>query len=1522
MCKLRLCFFVMICLSSLSIRAQISVSVPSVGVCLNQVTTFTAPASVSSGTWNFGNGLTSNLLSGSFTYTNSGTFTITFNGTTPSGPTAFSLTATVYALPTASFSILSTPNNCAVKTITVTDLSIGGNTGVWTFGDGGSSAYSPGTPVVYAYTTPGNYNVGLQVTSVFGCNSTITTIGTVSVFAAPVPIISSNPANLSSCTPPFNVAFSAANSSGQNPSYAWNFGNSQTSNAVSSNQTYNSQGNYTVTLTVTAGGCSATATTIVVVNAATVSATLPQTVCLGASFTATQASNQSFVIWGFPGGAAVAAPATLMDNPVSLSASFTNSGVATVTLYAGSGACQSVITRTVFVDHVIAQFASPSPAYSCASPFSVILQNQSTPNATQFTLSVPAFQQSTLTPPPPTNTLVYQFTGANPTFTIPYIQGSLNPYANFNSPYSLAYAPSVTMVATSLAGCTASVVHTFDSITRPTASFYKSRMNGCAPLQVTYNSNSYVFSHDPIVSYTWCNGATPPVFVTGLGSVPAQPFTYNTVGTYSPYLIIQTADGCVDQSFTEIVTVANPPVISFSFTPQTVCPEVPVQIVNTTAASVAATVNHWHVTSDAGYFSGCIDDPNPSWNFTHVGVHGFTMSAYVDGCRADVVAASQVTVNGPVVRGVYETNCTNKMSVDFRSHLQSAPSATLDVGDGSPPYIFTNGGGTVSYLTTHVYALTGDYTATLTGANPLTGCNNSTYTMLVTVRNIQVTLTSPSVACLSASVNFNASALQDVFTSCSRGYVWYVDALPPLETDQPTFTTNFYSAGNHSVVLWVKDINSCTASFTRSVRVSSVTPAIGLSSNSICVNGTVQAVNNSTSVPLDPLVSQSWNFGNLGFGSAPSHTVTYVNAVYPSTNYIITLTVTNSRGCTGSTQKILQVKRPNTTFQVSSTNICVGPGLVTFSAQPAGGSYTMSFGEGSVPTQTSSSPVFTHTYLSAGNFSANLTVIDNEGCQATGTPVFINAQITPTADFSFSGTGSFSNTPVVCSPTVITYTDLSQPTQPYTYGWNVYPGVPSLQSPNVVYSYTQAVTQVFSISHTVTTSNGCTSSITKSVTLYSPKAKINVDKRQICLRDLVRFNIKDSTGSGVLGWYWQYDNVSPNTGTVLAAGSPPTNTLFPYDYYPPNGVALVRLTYFSSQFACSYFDTLSIRVLKVDASFKRNDELAKKDSVHCLRVKDVFTNTSPFPSSLSYLWGFGNGDISVQQNPELTYQSPGVYQVTLAVTSTNTCKGTSVRNVTVNPLPEAAISAVDSVCQNSPFELVGSGTSTAGIVAYSWQPASAVLNPSAPTTTATAVSPVPVQYSLSVTDGNTCVSDPITYSLFIQPPAQTLFWDTTVIVGQPVPISASQGTTFTYSWSPVADLSCTVCPNPLSTTTVNVTYTVVLEDGMQCFRTLSTYTIFVDPQTSVDVPTAFTPNGDAVNDVIFVDGWGIKKLNYFRIYNRWGQLLFESNDLKTGWDGNHDGVPQPMETYIYQVSVETYLDNPPLEKTSSFKLIR
>jgi gliding motility-associated-like protein len=190
-------------------------------------------------------------------------------------------------------------------------------------------------------------------------------------------------------------------------------------------------------------------------------------------------------------------------------------------------------------------------------------------------------------------------------------------------------------------------------------------------------------------------------------------------------------------------------------------------------------------------------------------------------------------------------------------------------------------------------------------------------------------------------------------------------------------------------------------------------------------------------------------------------------------------------------------------------------------------------------------------------------------------------------------------------------------------------------------------------------------------------------------------------------------------------------------------------------------------------------------------------------------------------------------------------------------------------------------------------------------------------------DNNGCVSLPATDYIRIQQPAPKVIWDTTVIIGETVNINAHTSGNFTYTWTPVVkDLSCLSCNNPISSSTVDVTYSVTLEDSpLGCFKTVNVYSIKIDPRTTIDVPSAFTPNGDFNNEKLFAKGWGVRKLLYFKVFNRWGQLLFETNDLSTGWDGTFKGVPQNMETYVYQVSVETYL-NDVISKSGTVKLIR
>ena len=136
------------------------------------------------------------------------------------------------------------------------------------------------------------------------------------------------------------------------------------------------------------------------------------------------------------------------------------------------------------------------------------------------------------------------------------------------------------------------------------------------------------------------------------------------------------------------------------------------------------------------------------------------------------------------------------------------------------------------------------------------------------------------------------------------------------------------------------------------------------------------------------------------------------------------------------------------------------------------------------------------------------------------------------------------------------------------------------------------------------------------------------------------------------------------------------------------------------------------------------------------------------------------------------------------------------------------------------------------------------------------------------------------------------------------------------------NISCTDCPSPVVQPMETTTYTVVVSDENECFTFESfDYLIQVTEEYRIGVPEAFTPNNDQINDFIKVDGWGIKNLLEFRIYNRWGNEVFYTNNLDESWDGNFEDAPQPIGTYTYLIRAEMW-DGSIKALQGTFTLIR
>jgi gliding motility-associated-like protein len=160
-----------------------------------------------------------------------------------------------------------------------------------------------------------------------------------------------------------------------------------------------------------------------------------------------------------------------------------------------------------------------------------------------------------------------------------------------------------------------------------------------------------------------------------------------------------------------------------------------------------------------------------------------------------------------------------------------------------------------------------------------------------------------------------------------------------------------------------------------------------------------------------------------------------------------------------------------------------------------------------------------------------------------------------------------------------------------------------------------------------------------------------------------------------------------------------------------------------------------------------------------------------------------------------------------------------------------------------------------------------------------------------------------------------------VIIGETVPLYYYSDVVGVYGyWNPSVFLSCTECTNPVCVPLTSTDYIICITDSI-CFDICDTVRVRVIEEYSLDVPSAFTPDGDGVNDVIFVRGWGIKDVLEFRIYNRWGQEIFFTDDIHQGWDGTFKGSKQNIDTYSYFVKVRFY-DNSEAFKKGNITLLR
>jgi len=129
-----------------------------------------------------------------------------------------------------------------------------------------------------------------------------------------------------------------------------------------------------------------------------------------------------------------------------------------------------------------------------------------------------------------------------------------------------------------------------------------------------------------------------------------------------------------------------------------------------------------------------------------------------------------------------------------------------------------------------------------------------------------------------------------------------------------------------------------------------------------------------------------------------------------------------------------------------------------------------------------------------------------------------------------------------------------------------------------------------------------------------------------------------------------------------------------------------------------------------------------------------------------------------------------------------------------------------------------------------------------------------------------------------------------------------------WLWTPSTNLSCTTCPSPIAIIKDEITYRVKVTTNYGCSASDTIYIKVFCESSQVFIPNAFTPNGDGRNDILMVRGTGILAVKSFRIFNRWGEIIFEKNNFPPnnpiyGWDGMVKGQKVAPDVFVYTAEV-------------------
>lgn len=722
----------------------------------------------------------------------------------------------------------------------------------------------------------------------------------------------------------------------------------------------------------------------------------------------------------------------------------------------------------------------------------------------------------------------------------------------------------------------------------------------------------------------------------------------------------------------------------------------------------------------------------------------------------------------------------------------------------------------------------------------------------------------------------------------ASGYQWLRNGVAIVGATSRLYTAT--QTGSYRVAL----VNSAGCRDTsRTISVSLYPqPVSGFSINpdTQCFAGNQFNFTNTTTLSSGTM-TYLWNFGN-GITSTQQNP-TYS---YPATGtYIVKLVATTGSGCKDSTTRTITVDpSPTATFSVNTASQCLTGNQFGFTNNSSitNGTitYAWTFGDGNV--STNANP--THSYSSAGTYTVKLVVTSAQGCKdSTTRSVTVFAK--PTVDFSVNSLSQcvngnsfvFTNNTTIGTGTV-------------TYIWRFGDGNTATTA-NATYSYIAAGTYIVKL--IAISDNGCADSTTQTV-IVNPKPTVDfsVNNAVQCLAaNQFLFSNLSTITAGTLTHAWTFGN---GANSILTS---PTYS------YPAAGSYSVKLVSTSAE-GCRDSITRSVTVHAMPSGTLNTPPTNLLCEGGIITLSATGGNT--------YQWFVNGGAIAGANSASYSASQPGIYTVNLV--SLNGCIAPAAGAVTLQLVRKPIVNfTFDKYCAGFPTQFTDqSNTANSNVVSYNWafgqgQGTSTLQNPAYTFPTASTYSVSLTVTPVACPSLATSVTKPVST---VTPPANQRYVSLNAVENRNLDLDARLFGGATYVWSPQTGLNNPTIQSPVFNHNAEVDYVITITTGVGCV-VKDTQLVRIFKEKEIFVPKGFSPNGDGSNDKIFPRLVGVRTLTYFKVYNRWGQLIFMTTNENEGWDGTYKGVKQPMEGYVW-IAEGIDIDNNTIKRTGTFLLLR